>query len=322
MPNILRLKRRESGAAGAPSALKQSEPAYNEVDDTLYLGVGSGGGGGNAASIKAVAGAGAFVSKTGNQTISGDKVFTGLVDLSGATIPSLSLSQNLTVVGNLIVQGTTTTVSSTTITVADKNLELGKVSSPSDTTADGGGLTLLGDNPHTFNWVNNTDSWTSSEHIELAQNKKFRIDNVDVLTKTGLGSTVLASSLTSVGTITSGVWNASDIGVAHGGTGASNASQARTNLGLAIGSDVQAFDADLAALAGVASAANKIAYFTGAAQADVADFTPYARTLLDDGDAATARGTLGLGSMATQNNTAVNIDGGTIDGITLDGGTF
>ena len=322
MSNVIRFKRRASGAAGAPSSLMETEPAYNAVDDTLYLGVGSGGAGGSATSIKAIAGAGAFVDKTGNQTISGDKTFTGTIDLSGATIPSLSLSQNLTVVGNLVVQGTTTTVSSTTITVADKNLELGKVSSPSDTTADGGGLTLKGTTDHTFNWVNSTDSWTSSENIELAQNKKFRIDNVDVLTKTGLGSTVLASSLTSVGTITSGVWNATDIAVAHGGTGASNASGARTNLGLAIGSDVQAYDADLAALAGVSSAANKIAYFTGAAQAAVADFTAYARTLLDDGDAATARGTLGLGSMATQNLNAVNIDGGTIDGITFDGGTF
>lgn len=282
MPNILRLKRRESGAAGAPSALKQSEPAYNEVDDTLYLGVGSGGGGGNAASIKAVAGAGAFVSKTGNQTISGDKVFTGTVDLSGATIPSLSLSQNLTIVGNLIVQGTTTTVSSTTITVADKNLELGKVSSPSDTTADGGGLTLLGSTPHTFNWVNGTDSWTSSEHIELATGKVFRIDGISVLSKTSLGSTVTGSSLTGVGTISTGVWNATDIAISHGGTGASNASDALTNLG----------------------------------------FSDFIKTLINDADAATARATFGLGSIATQDLTAVDIDGGTIDGITFDCGTF
>ena len=282
MPNILRLKRRESGAAGAPSALKQSEPAYNEVDDTLYLGVGSGGGGGNAASIKAVAGAGAFVSKTGNQTISGDKVFTGTVDLSGATIPSLSLSQNLTIVGNLIVQGTTTTVSSTTITVADKNLELGKVSSPSDTTADGGGLTLLGSTPHTFNWVNGTDSWTSSEHIELATGKVFRIDGISVLSKTSLGSTVTGSSLTGVGTISTGVWNATDIAISHGGTGASNASDALTNLG----------------------------------------FSDFIKNLINDADAATARATFGLGSIATQDLTAVDIDGGTIDGITFDCGTF
>ena len=282
MPNILRLKRRESGAAGAPSALKQSEPAYNEVDDTLYLGVGSGGGGGNAASIKAVAGAGAFVSKTGNQTISGDKVFTGTVDLSGATIPSLSLSQNLTIVGNLIVQGTTTTVSSTTITVADKNLELGKVSSPSDTTADGGGLTLLGSTPHTFNWINSTDSWTSSEHIELATGKVFRIDGISVLSKTSLGSTVTGSSLTGVGTISTGVWNATDIAISHGGTGASNASDALTNLG----------------------------------------FSDFIKNLINDADAATARATFGLGSIATQDLTAVDIDGGTIDGITFDCGTF
>ena len=282
MPNILRLKRRESGAAGAPSALKQSEPAYNEVDDTLYLGVGSGGGGGNAASIKAVAGAGAFVSKTGNQTISGDKVFTGIVDFSNATIPSLSLSQNLTIVGNLIVQGTTTTISSTTIDVADKNIELGKVSSPSDTTADGGGLTLLGSTPHTFNWVNSTDSWTSSENLELATGKVFRIDGISVLSKTSLGSTVTGSSLTGVGTISTGVWNATDIAVAHGGTGASNASDALTNLG----------------------------------------FSNFIKNLINDADAATARATFGLGSMATQDLTAVDIDGGTIDGITFDCGTF
>ena len=70
--------------------------------------------------------------------------------------------------------------------------------------------------------------------------------------------------------------------MAHGGTGASTASDALTNLG----------------------------------------FSAYGKTLIDDADAATARTTLGLGSMATQANNAVNIDGGTIDGITLDGGTY
>ena len=249
MPNVIRFKRRASGAAGAPASLMETEPAYNAVDDTLYLGIGSGGAGGSASSIKPIGGSGAFVDKTGNQTVSGNKTFTGTIDLSGATIPSFTCNQNLTIVGNLTVQGTTSTISSTTITVTDKNLELGKVASPTDTTADGGGITLKGTSDKTFNWVDSTDSWTSSEHIELAANKVYRIDSAVVLSKTSLGSTVVGSSLTSVGTIATGVWNGSAIGVAYGGTGASTQAQAKINLGLQIGVNVQAFDAQLDELA-------------------------------------------------------------------------
>ena len=264
MPNVIRFKRRASGAAGAPASLMETEPAYNAVDDTLYLGIGSGGAGGSATSIKPIGGSGAFVDKTGAQTISGNKTFTGTLDLSAANIPSFTCNQNLTIVGDLVVQGTTSTISSTTITVSDKNLELGKVGTPTDTTADGGGITLKGTSDKTFNWVDATDSWTSSEHIELAANKVFRIDAVEVLSKTGLGSTVVSSSLTSVGTITSGVWTASDVAVAHGGTGASTAAQARINLGLQIGVNVEPHSDILTELATMASgAASALADLTG-----------------------------------------------------------
>ena len=56
------------------------------------------------------------------------------------------------------------------------------------------------------------------------------------------------TSLVTVGTIGTGTWAATDVAVAHGGTGSSTASAARTALGVAIGSDVQAFDADTAKL--------------------------------------------------------------------------
>ena len=77
---------------------------------------------------------------------------------------------------NLTVNGTTTTINSTTLNVDDKNIELGAVSSPSDATANGGGITLKGATDKTFNWVNSTDSWTSSENIEVAAGKFFKDD--------------------------------------------------------------------------------------------------------------------------------------------------
>jgi len=104
-----------------------------------------------------------------------------------------------------------------------------------------------------------------------------------------------------------------------------DASAQRTTLGLAIGSDVQAYDVELAAIAGLTSASNALPYFTGSGTASVTTITGAGRDLLDDADASAMRTTLGLGTISTQASSSVSITGGSITGITdlalADGGT-
>ena len=110
------------------------------------------------------------------------------------------MNGNVTVGGNLTVQGTNTIINANTITVSDKNIELGTIGSPTNTTADGGGITLKGATDKTFTWSNTTAAWTSSEDLNLLTGKVYEINGTTVLSGTALGSGVTGSSLTSFGT--------------------------------------------------------------------------------------------------------------------------
>jgi hypothetical protein len=96
--------------------------------------------------------------------------------LSGATFTGAVSGTSLTLSGDLTVNGTTTTINSTEITVDDKNLVLGSVATPTDAGADGGGITLKGATDKTLNWVDATDAWTSSEHFNVASGKSYYVN--------------------------------------------------------------------------------------------------------------------------------------------------
>jgi len=279
MANTLRIKRRTSGAAGAPSTIENAELAFNEVDDILYYGEGTAGAGGTGTAL-AIAGPGAFITLTSAQSISGAKTFSGAVivpapssathaatksyvdsAVAGVTIANtavtagsyggagtvstftvqadgrltaasnttisitasqisdrttnlvtgltgtaneiavsnsgvgavtlslpanVTISNNLTVTGDLTVQGNTTTLNTATLVVEDKNVIIANIDSPTDVTADGAGITVKGATDKTFNWVDATDSWTSSEHINILAGKVFKIAGTTVLSGTNL----------------------------------------------------------------------------------------------------------------------------------------
>lgn len=185
------------------------------------------------------------------------------------------------------------------------------------------------------------------EEITLTAAGRALLDDADAATqRTTLGLGTIAtqntgaiavtggtlSGLTSIAAITATLTNATitagsvtgitDITVADGGTGASNASTARTNLGIVIGTDVQAYDAGLQSIAGLTTSANQLIYTTAADTYTTASLTTYGRSLIDDADAATARTTLALGTLATQSGTFSGTSSGTNTGdqtITLTG---
>jgi hypothetical protein len=131
----------------------------------------------------------------------------GTLDVTGIG----TFDNNVNIAGNLSVTGSTVSLDANIVTIKDGNIQLGVVSSPTDTTADGGGITLKGSTDKSLSWINSTDAWTSSEHFNLASGKAFYINGTEVLNTSTLGSGVTGSSLTGVGTISTGVWQGTQI---------------------------------------------------------------------------------------------------------------
>lgn len=486
MANTIRIKRRASGSPGAPTSLANAELAYNEIDDVLYYGKGTGGAGGTASTTPAIAGAGAYLTLSSEQTVSGNKTFSGdiIVPTQTSTDSStkaastafvkaqsyLTGNESITYTGDATGSGTTsvtltlaavgTAGTYTKVTTNSKGLvtsgatleaadiptltaakisdfdtqvrtnRLDQLAAPSesvslngqkitglatptadtdaankayvDATRQGldvkesvrvattGSITLSGtqtidgvalvvgnrvlvknQSPASANgiyvvaagsWARSDDADASAEvtagMFTFVEEGAAHADSGWVLTTdnpitlgtsdlaftqfSGAGQVEAGTGLSktgntlNIGTASSGriVVNSDNIDLATAGTAGTyrsvttdaygrvtSGTNPTTLSGYGI-TDAQGLDATLTALAGVTTAANQVIYATGADAFAVTSLTSFGRSLIDDADAAAGRTTLGLGTIATQDANNVTITGGSIDGITLDGGSF
>ena len=152
---------------------------------------------------------------------------TNIQDLAGNSVFVLS-GGNATIAGDLTVQGTTTSIETTNLTVKDKNIVLGLIDpAATDATADGGGITLKGTTDKTIAWADGTDAWTSSERFSVP-----------------LGSAG-APSLTFTGDPNTGIYSpgADQLALATGGTGRLFV-DATGNVGVGIGTPTASLHVD------------------------------------------------------------------------------
>ena len=327
MANMIQLKRRVSGVAGAPAELKSGELAHNEVDNTVYVGKGDDGSG-NATSIVPVAGSGGFIALVGTQTVAGSKTFS-LVPKSGQDASSGTDLVRKSQVDGLLstkaplasptftgsptaptaVAGTNSTQIATTAFVNDAIAGFGAGDmSKSTYDTDNDGKVDAAETADAVPWSGITGkptSFTPSSHSHsIAQVTGLQ---TALNAKAALASPALTGSPTAptatAGTNTTQIATTAFVAAAIGALidAAPGAMDTLNELAAALGDDPNFATTVTNALAGKLSAASNLS---------------------DLPNKATSRSNLGLGSIATQAANNVAITGGAINGITLDGGTF
>lgn len=327
MANTIQLKRRVSGVAGAPSALKSGELAHNEVDDTLYVGKGDDGAG-NATSIVPMAGSGGFVARVGSQSIGGAKTFSLVPksgqDASGGTdlVRKSQLDALLTGKAPLAspgfsgsptaptpVAGTNSTQIATTAFVHDAIVDFGagdmtRATYDSDNdgkvdaaeVADAAPWSGITGKPTSFAPSSHSHSIAQVTGLQSALNGKSPLTSP---TFTGTPTAPTASAGSNTTQIATTGFVAATIGALI--DAAPGAMNTLNELAAALGDDPNFASSVTNALAGKLAAGSNLS---------------------DLPNKGTARSNLGLGSLALQNSGAVAITGGSITGIALDGGTF
>jgi hypothetical protein len=371
MANTIQLKRRSSGNAGAPAALKSGEVAHNEVDNTLYIGKGDDGAG-NATTVTPLAGLGAFMDLASTQTIAGIKTFalvpksaqdaTGATELIRKSQFDLSLSEK----SNLGHGHAVSDVSGLEEALAGKSAT-GHGHAIADVTGLQAELTakaplaspaLTGTPTAPTAAANtNTTQLATTAFVQTARagfgagdmlaatydaDGDGKVDAAEVADSapwagiTGKPTTFapaahghgiseitgLESALNAKAPLASPVLTGTPTApTAAQGT---NSTQLATTgfVAAAIGALIDAAPGALNTLNELAAALGDDPSFASTVTNGLASKLQASLNLSDLTNAATARGNLGLGSMATQVATDVAITGGTITGIALDGGTF
>lgn len=145
---------------------------------------------------------------------------------------TLDVNGNVLIEGNLTVNGSTTTVNSTTVNILDKVILLGDTASPTDTTANGGGISLAGSTTKSITWNQTSTAWTSTENFNLITGKTYKINGFDVVTGNSLGTVITsAPGLSSVGALTS--LTAGSLSINTGTISFSNVTQTNGDIVLA-----------------------------------------------------------------------------------------
>jgi hypothetical protein len=134
-------------------------------------------------------------------TINSASEFVGIFNATPAY--TLDVGGSMRVSGNLLVEGSTTTINSTNLVIEDHIIELAANadSSVSDNYADQGGIVLRGTTDHKLTWNLANTAWKSTESFDVASGRDYKVNGISVLNSTTLGPTVVSSSLTSLGNL-------------------------------------------------------------------------------------------------------------------------
>lgn len=288
--NPIQLNRRVTGNAGAPAALKTAELAINMVDDILYIGYGDDGNG-NATSVIALAGPGVAIHKSGPQTIDGIKTFS-----ASPIAPTPVGGDNSTKVATTAF-----------VQAAMVGFGAGDMSKATYDTTDNGKVDLaeLADAVPWSGVTGKPTSFTPAVHGHAIG------DITGLQSALDLKAPIASPDFTGVPTAPT----------AAGGT---NSTQLATTafVAAAIAALIDGAPGAIDTLNELAAALGDDPNFATTVTNGLAAKLAIAANLSDLNDIPTARGNLGLASMALQASDSVAITGGTIDNVTIDGGTF